>query len=297
MRSTHKHARARILLFIIVLASMTLGITTASSQDWPQWGRNPQHTGAVDVAGQNPNNILANIIYDPFVDLEKGGGGGLAVHYQAALVDGSSVYMAAKTGEYTSELTWETQIWNERKFSWVGNNLAQQWNFESDWKPVPNGDGALFFEPVFHAALSGNFVYVPGAGGTVFKLRKSNGSVVTRFNPFSSGSSVSKNTFLVSPISVDTQGNIYYTALRQRINDPVFNDPVNSWLVKITPSGTIRIQQFTDLVPGATGKNEPCEVGFPDTGEPLPPAPDAVAPTFPCGTVRPAINAAPAIGP
>src|SRR4029079_4447909 len=150
--------------------------------------------------------------------------------------------------------------------------------------------------PVFHAALSGNFVYVPGAGGSVFKLRPSDGSVVTRFNAFSSGANVSKNTFLISPISVDAQGNIYYTALRLRINDPVFNDPVNSWLVKITPDGTTRIEQFTDLVPGATGKNVPCEVGFPDNGEALPPAPDAVAPTFPCGTVRPAINAAPAIG-
>lgn len=296
MRSTHRHTRVRIMLFVIVVGSMTLGITTASSQGWPQWGGNQKHTGYVNIAAQNLNNILANVVSDPFASQETGGGGGLAVHYQAALTDSNSVYMAAKTGQYTGPFTWETQIWNERKFSWVGNNLVQQWNFESDWKPVPNGDGALFFEPVFHAALSGDFVYVPGAGGSVFKLRKSDGSVVTRFNPFSSGSSVSKNTFLVSPISVDTQGNIYYTALRLRINDPVFNDPVNSWLVKISPDGTIRIPQFTDLVPGATGKNVPCEVGFPDNGEPLPPAPDAVAPTFPCGTVRPAINAAPAIG-
>lgn len=300
MKSTPKHIRKRMLIFVTVMAIMTLGLTTAYSDDWPQWGRNSQHTGAVNVQGINFNKVLANFIYDPFVEAEKAdplNDGTLAVHYQAALVDGSDVYMAAKTGEYTSVASWETQIWNERKYSWVGNNLVQQWNFESDWKPVPNADLVLFFEPVFHAALSGNFVYVPGAGGTVFKVRKSNGNVVTRYNPFSSGQGLSDNTFVISPISVDAEGNIYYTAIKMRRNDPWFGDPINSWLVRIKPNGDIRKERFTDLVIGATPENEPCEVGFPDNGEPLPPSPDAVAPTFRCGPVRPAINAAPAIGP
>ncbi|HSE18768.1 MAG TPA: hypothetical protein VLB46_17050 [Pyrinomonadaceae bacterium] len=300
MRSKHKHTRARILFPIIVLGSMTLGITTASSQDWPQWGRNSQHTGAVDTAGQNLRRILAILIYDPFVLEEKGdpdGEGSLPVHYQAALVDGGDVYMSAKTGQFTGIGSWETQIWNEKKFSWLGGSLVEQWNFESDWKPVPNADLVLFFQPVFHAALDGNFVYVPGAGGTVFKVRKSDGSVVTRLNPFGSGEGLQPNTFVVSPITVDGEGSIYYTVLRMRKNDPWFGDPINSWLVKVTADGAIRKKQFTDIVIGATPANEPCEVGFPDIGAPLPPAPDAVAPTFRCGTVRPAINAAPAIGP
>jgi hypothetical protein len=279
---------------------MTLGITTAFSADWPQWGRNSQHTGAVNAAGQNFNRILDSLIYDPFVEEETAdpdGGGGLPVHFQAALVDGNDVYMSAKTGEYTGIGSWETQIWNEKKFSWVGGKLVEQWNFESDWKPVPNGDFVLFFQPVFHGALDGKFVYVPGAGGTVFKVRKSNGNVVTRLNPFNDGESLKKNTFVVSPISVDAEGSIYYTVLRMDKHDPWFGNPVNSWLVKITENGNIRKKKFTEIVIGATGPDEPCEIGFPDNGEPLPPAPDAVAPTFPCGTVRPAINAAPAIGP
>lgn len=296
MRKTQKYPRARILLFIIVLGSMTLGITTASSQDWPQWGGNPTHTGYMNIAAQNPNNILANIIYDPFVSQETGGGGGLAVHYQAALVDGNNVYMTAKTGQYTGSTSWETQIWNERKFSWVGNNLVQQWNFESDWKPVPNSDGALFFEPVFHAALAGDFVYVPGAGGTVFKVRKSDGSLVTRFNPFASRK-VARDIFLVSPISVDGAGNIYYTAFKPRLRNTFFTDISGSWLVKISAQDQVVTANFTDLAIGEVDGRAQCEVGFPDNGEPLPPAPDAVAPTFQCGTVRPGINAAPAIGP
>src|ERR1044072_1986274 len=125
MRSIHRHTRVRIMLFVIVVGSMTLGITTASSQGWPQWGGNQKHTGFVNIAAQNPNNILANVVSDPFAAQETGGGGGLAVHYQAALVDGSSVYMAAKSGEYTGSTSWETQIWNERKLTWFGNSLVQ----------------------------------------------------------------------------------------------------------------------------------------------------------------------------
>ena len=296
MRSTHKHTGVRILLFMIVLASMTLAITTASSQDWPQWGRNSQHSGAVNVAGQTPNSILANVIYDPFVEDEKANEGALFVHYQAALVDGNDVFMTAKTGQYTGNFTWETQIWNEKKFSWVGGNLVEQWNFESDWKPVPNGDGVLFFEPVFHGALSGDFVYVPGAGGTVFKVRKSDGGLVTRFNPFNK-KNVVNNNFVVSPISVDGTGNIYYTVLKLRLSNPWFGDVVDSWLVRISAQGEIVKAHITDVAIGAHAGKAQCEVGFPDNGEPLPPAPNAVAPTFTCGTVRPAINAAPAIGP
>jgi hypothetical protein len=277
------------------MGSMTFAIPSAFSQDWPQWGRNPQHTGAVNVAGQSPDNILANLIYDPFVDQEKADEGSLAVHYQAVLVDGNDVYMTAKTGQYTGTGSWETQIWNEKKYPWVGGNLVEQWNFESDWKPVPNDDLVLFFEPVFHGALAGDFVYVPGFGGTVFKVRKSDGTVVTRFNPF--GKRVLKDIFVTSPISVDAADNIYYSTLQPKLGNPWFADIRESWLVKITPDGTITKATYTDMATGELAGKARCEVGFPDNGEPLPPAPDAVAPTNPCGTVRGGINAAPAIGP
>jgi hypothetical protein len=299
MKSKHKNTRVKIRLLLMVMTGITFGITTASSHDWPQWGRDSQHTGAVNVAGQNPKKILAQLVSDPFAEQIKAdpnGGGSLTVHYQAPLVDDKDVYIGTKTGEFTSPFSWETQIWNEKKLSWVGNNLVEKWNFESDWKPVPNGDGVLFFEPVFHAALSGDFIYIPGAGGTVFKVRKSNGNVVTRYNPFGGGNSVADNIFLISPISVDAEGSLFYTAIKLHRNNPWFADVRNSWLVRIKPNGNIRKVKIENLAIGATNGNEQCEIGFSDEG-PLPPAPDAVAPTFPCGTVRPAVNAAPAIGP
>jgi len=47
---------------------------------------------------------------------------------------------------------------------------------------------------------------------------------------------------------------------------------------------------------GEMGPNDDCEVGF-GSPPPWPPTPTSVAPTRPCGAVRPGINVAPAVGP
>src|SRR3984957_16481640 len=53
--------------------TVTFVVATAPTNTpfWAQWGANPQHTGMVSVAGQNATNILANILYEPFVAQEK----------------------------------------------------------------------------------------------------------------------------------------------------------------------------------------------------------------------------------
>jgi hypothetical protein len=293
MKSTVRSRRIGIVTLVFFACAMTLGVTLAFAAGWPQWGYDQQHTGAVTVAGQNLNTILANIVYDPFVEQEKApenGDGDLLVHYQTPLVDGNDVYMEFKTGTYTSITNWETQIWNEKKLTWVGNNLVAQWNFQTDWKPVPFGSPT--WEPVFHATLAGNFVYVPGAGGTVYKLNKSDGAVVTQYNPLGADS----NIFLTGPITADSAGNIYYNALKLNLSNPYGKDVIGAWLVKITAGGTVTSAQFKDMMIGESDRNDPCEVGF-ATPPPWPPSPTAVAPTIPCGTVRPGINVAPAVGP
>jgi len=303
MNSKSRFTKVRILT-LIALGVITLSLTHAFADNWPQWGHDQTHTGTVNVAGQNLNTILANIVYDPFVEQEKAPGNGdgdLLVHYQTPLVDGNNVYMEFKTGTYTSITTWETQTWNEKKLSWSGGNLVEQWNFESDWKPVPYNPAGLFWEPVFHATLAGSFVYVPGAGGTVFKVSKSNGSLVTRYNPFDmeegghEGEVVS-NIFLTGPITADSAGNVYYNTLKLSKTNPWGADVINAWLVKVSAGGTISKAKFKTITTPASGPNDPCEVGF-STPPPWPPSPTAVAPTIPCGNVRPGINVAPAVGP
>src|SRR4030095_4784345 len=287
MGRIRNYTRVSTLSLSLLLLALSVGAVLALAEDWPQWMKDPQHTGATSVAGQNLNQILEDIVYDPFVEDEKApanGDGDLLVHYQTPLVDGNNVYMEFKTGVYTSMTTWETQIWNEKKLSWVGNNLVEQWNFQSDWKPVPFNPAGPSWEPVFHAALAGDYVYVPGRGGTAYKVSKATGAVIAQYNPF--GPDIDGNIFETGPITADSAGNIYYNALKLNLSNPYGKDVIGAWLVKITASGTVSSAQFKDIMIGEMDRNDPCEVGF-STPPPWPPSPTAVAPTIPCGSVRP----------
>jgi len=289
----------RVLIWCTVLLSSALA---AGAQTWPQWGQNAVHAGAVTVNGQNAGRILAQVVFDPFTAQENVDplcGGGLCVHYQTPLIDGDNVYMEFKTGTYTSLQTWETQIWNEQRLRWVNGSLVQQWAFQSDWKPYPfspsaNGPG---WEPVFHAALGGNFIYVPGFAGTVWKLNKSDGSVAAHINPFGQ---VNSRTFTNGPITVDAAGNIYYLTIKLANGDSSQNpwdvDAVNSWLVKATPAGQTSMVSFLTLVPDAPQGNH-CIGIFNVADLPWPPSPDAVPPNTVCGIQRAAVNTGPAVGP
>ncbi len=148
------------------------------AQSWPQWAQNQQHTGFLNVAGQNPNRILANIVYDPLVPQEQAlNEGELLVHYETPLVDGNDVYMESKAGSYTKG-AYNTETWHQNKFSWVNGQLTNIWTFDSDW--VAPGGQADFWEPVYHAALANGALYDPGAGGSIFKIDKSSGTALKR---------------------------------------------------------------------------------------------------------------------
>jgi hypothetical protein len=89
---------------LALLAGFLIAGLPGWSQDWPQWGRTPQHTGAVNVQGQHAERLLDDLIYDPFVEAietDPEGPGVLTVHYQVPLTDGDDVYMEFKTGAYT----------------------------------------------------------------------------------------------------------------------------------------------------------------------------------------------------
>src|SRR5262249_49850413 len=83
---------------------------------WSQWGQNQLHQGFVVTGGQDLTSILADIVYDPFTQQEEDASGGtLLVHYQVPLLEGNDVYMEFKTGSFTGNNTWNSQIWNQRK--------------------------------------------------------------------------------------------------------------------------------------------------------------------------------------
>jgi outer membrane protein assembly factor BamB len=297
-------ARLRINLLARALVALTAGLIAAAAPgaasadpgalDWTQFGQNAAHQGAVAVAAQSLQQVLAQTTYDPFVDQERvDGGGSILVHYQTPLVSGDGVFMEFKTGVYTpangtnDATRWNSQIWNERRLEFEQGALVQRWNFQSDWKPEP-ADLALGWEPVFHAALAGGTVYVPGAGGTVFQVDAATGRQLARINPF--GTTVDPTTFVAGPLVVDAAGNVYYNALKLDASE----NAAGAWLVKIDPSGRARTASFADLVPGAPST---CVGAFNNATLPWPPAPDALPPSSPCGAQRPGLNVAPAIAP
>ena len=215
------------------------------------------------------------------------------VHYQVPLVDeDGNVYMEFKAGTFDSiNCVFSTQTWSEKRLTLANGKTKVHWSYDTDWK----APGSLydFWEPVFHAAISGPSIYIPGAGGSIWQLRAGNGAVVSRINPF--GSSVDPTIFTISPPTADANGNIYYNAVKLSAANIGFYDAdaVDSWLVKISHNGTVSKVSYKTLVPGAPTS---CLDTFSYSDLPWPPSPTAVPPSITCGSVRTALNAAPAIG-
>ena len=290
---------AKTLYVLMLTASLqTAFVTTAMGQDWPQWGRDPQHTGQINATGQNLNQNLADVIYDSTVPGELSvvnqlfGEADLLVHYQVPLLDGNDVYMEFKSGN-ANKNTFSMLNWAENKLTWQNGSLVQVWSFASDWKAP--GSYFDFWEPVFHSVLANGALYVPGAGGTIFKVDKSTGAQLARINPFGT---IDSNTYTAGPISADSSGNLYYNVLKLQPGGGFYSkDSVDSWLVKVAPDNSTTKASYFVLTPGAPGPDDRCEISFPQSQAPWPPSPTAVPPTVRCGPIRVALNIAPAIAP
>jgi hypothetical protein len=290
--------QSRIVVVIaatIALTALVLLADESGASNWPQWGQNPQHQGFVGVAGQPIRSQLANVIYDPLVSQEQAfTGGDLLAHYQVPLLDGEDVFMAFKTGDYSNPFN--SQVWHEKRLHWEGGHLVEKWDFTADWKPEPI-DYVGGWEPVFHAVLANDYIYVPGVGGTIVQLNRGAGKVLADINPF--GSAIDPNTFTASPLSADNNGNIYYNVIRI---DPTQPDSftgtattVGSWLVKVRPDNSTTMVSYSTLIPDAPAT---CIGRFSNGQLPWPPSPTATPSTqFPCGIVRAGVNVAPAIAP
>jgi outer membrane protein assembly factor BamB len=279
-----------------------LFLGAVEAQFWPQWALDAQHAGEVSVAGQPLQHIVASVPYDPLVPAEMAAtGGDLLAHYQVPLIDNDRVFMEFKTGTY-SKNRYSTQTWGENGFQWQNGELVRTWSFTSDWKAP--GSQADFWEPVFHGVLANESIYVPGAGGTLFRLDEATGAVRRRINPF--GPKIDPTIIVAGVPSVDQSGNLYYNVIQQFNggNGITFyqHDVVDSWLVKVAPDDSVAKASYSILTAAtaagsdrAPGPSDVCLTTFSDKELPWPPSPTALPPTAPCGTMRPALNAAPAI--
>ena len=281
---------------------------------WGQWGRDGAHDGQTCVVAQDAAREQAHVTIDPFVPQEQAETfGSLLTHYQVPLSDGAgNVFVLAKTGTYVScdppgsgqpfpcgTAAWPSQVWTERALHWRRGQLAEKWTFLSDWKPAPVPSG---WEPMFQPALAGLFIYVPGAGGTVWQVSRRTGVARRRINPF--GDSVDPSIYVSGGITADARGNVYYNALKLDPANPWGAD-ARGWLVKVTPAGGVQTVDYATLIPGAPAAADLCYATFafsvPRPPLPWPPPPQAdgsptLPRTFACLSQRPGVNVTPAIG-
>ena len=299
--------KLRAAIFIIAIGA-AVATPAQNSPAWPQWGQNPQHTGFMPVPGQAPQAKLADQIFDLFVTQEIAESGALLTHYQVPLVSGATIFMESKTGTYVScqppgsgqpfpcgPDAWNTEIWNEKALQWQNGQLVQIWNFATDWLPIPNSGNQPSkhtlggWEPLFQPVLSGSYVYVPGAGGTIYKLKQSDGTVASHINPFGV---VDPSKFVAGGLTADNSGNIYFDVIQVDLAWPWETDVVNSWLVKVAPDNSVTTATYKSLLPNAP---QECLANFAGQPFPWPPSQNAVPPNTKCGSERAALNLAPAI--
>ena len=296
-----------ILSFAIFFCALVIG--QAQTPAWSQWGQNPQHSGNMPVPGQTPQAKLSDLVFDPFVSAEVAESKALLTHYQAPLVNGATIFMEFKSGKYVScnppgsgqpfpcgPDAWNTEIWNETALQWESGQLTPVWNFATDWTPPPNSGTSPSkrslggWEPQFQPALAGTYVYVPGDGGTLYKLNQSDGSVVSQINPFSGGIDSSK--FVAGGLAADNSGNIYYNVIQVNLAWPWDMDVMNSWLVKVAADGSTSTVTYASLLPNAP---QQCLSTFAGQPLPWPPSQNAQPPNTACGAQRSPLNLAPAI--
>jgi hypothetical protein len=284
---------ARIAAAVAVGLASALAVRAESPSSWPQWGRDPQHAGASPAVAQPLDAILADVVYDPFVEAMKAEGdssGDLLAHYSVPLIDESGVYMAVKSGTFTTFGDWSGITWNVTKLEWIGGTLQPAWTFASDWKP-PALSLALW-EPVFLPAMTDTDVYVPGLGGSVHRISKDTGAEIERLNPFSN---VDPSRYVAGGLAVAPDGSVVYDAVGLDASDPL--GPITgAWLAKVSAGGHAAAVAFTTLVPGAPAASDSCQSEFSQAQAPLPPSTSATPPAIPCGDQRPGLNVVPAIG-
>jgi len=309
----HAFRRKTLLVTCLLSASGAGALLGEEPCGWTQWGQGPAHESAEPCsAAQAPVRTLAVLTIDRFAEREAAEtGGNLLVHYQVPLSDGAGwVYTLTKGGRFVpchaavdpaapcGIAAWSRMVWMEKGLRWKDGALVQQWSFTSDWKPEPIASG---WEPMFQPAIAGDALYVPGAGGTVFKLDRTTGKVRARIDPF--GGVAHPNAYVAGGLAADRQHNVYFNVLELKAASPWSND-AHGWLVKVSAGGTVRKISYSGLIPGAPNAGDLCYLTFASARPPIPlpwPPPNRhgrriLPPQARCLTQRPAVNVTPAIG-
>lgn len=304
---TVRHARTlggRAALFAAAL--LGLGFASLASGDdqfagrqcdWTQWARSSAHDSLSCAKGQRAEKILAEKVLDPFIDNDTEYGS--LDHLQVPLLDREGgVFIVQKSGIADQPAT---HVWSEKAYRWQHDRLVERWSYASDWKPAPL---TAFTHALWHPVMSGHFLYLPGAGGTLLKVDKQQGRLVRRIDPFGGG--IDPQRYVVGGVAADENGNIVYNVLRLDATAPLAQDVSEAWLVHVDRHDRIRKVDYKSLIPNAPSASSLCYLTFsqmsPRPPRPWPPAPQpdgspTLPPQAPCLSQRPPRDMTPAIAP
>ena len=295
------------LLFFGFLAGVLA--RAAGARDWPQWGGNPAHQGASAAAGQPLVAVLADIVYDPFVELEK-----------------------AESGRESARPLRRAVCSTQRAFIWCSSRAPTS-------PAIPPVPACLFpADPTPGRCRPGTSASSPGktARSRPNGPSRATGSRSRREERWQTGNRSSNPPspaiFSTCPASAERssssprrRGLWWRESIpleRPWIRKPTspeasppmrratfsttrsawigsihgLRDVLGAWLVKIAPDGAASTAPFSSLVPGAPAALAPCQTSF-TASLPWPPSADAVPPASACGSQRPGINVIPAIAP
>ena len=153
---------------------------------------------------------------------------------------GDSQWISCRSGQSPcGAQRWAQMEWGITKLHAAGGKLEKQWTAMSSWKPAPD-DGSRW-EPGFHPALFGSYIYAPGEAGMLMKLDRQSGDVVDCLLPFDE---MDPNRFVTSPLTVDAEGSVYYTVMKLDGVNPWTQDVKEAFLVKVDAMGRSRKVSF-----------------------------------------------------
>jgi hypothetical protein len=211
------------------LAALMVLLSFASAQQvatrsWPNYGHDPQHSGVSAVAAQP----LHRIHWSTPVDLSPPSGE-ILIHYGSPIITAANtVIVPVKTDTGTDSFRVEAHKGTDGTVLWMQNT-----NYHAPLSAA--------FLPSFSPVLSHNRVYIPAAGGIVLVREDPDQPTGKLFrlafyglsnydaDPKTYNRSVKINT----PITVDSQGNIYFGFLVQG-STPI---GLQSGLARISASG------------------------------------------------------------
>lgn len=276
--------------------------------DYSQIHGTSTHGGTACIE-QTGLRVVAVLGQDPDVDAEVAESGFLPVHESAPLTSANMVVIPKRAG-FTGGATRQTATHAVDAYRWVpgvgspGATLVPAWTARTDYQTIDGAIGPAFtngFVAMFQPAIANGSVYVPARAGRLLRLDLDTGAVQAVIDPLAGTAfSGDARTVGVGALSVDSIGRVLYTVTAfNATSNSNGVQPRASFLARVLPSNTTELAPWTSVASASIGvpqTTSACEYPFGTSG--TAPAKDSTSrpPQFGCGSQRPGMNAAPAIG-